>query len=63
MEKEKIHTVQEVADLLRIDNRTVQRRCTAGKFPGAYKTGEASNSHWRIPQSGLEAYLKKIGRL
>lgn len=62
MQEEKIYTADEIANELRISRRTVGRLCKRGDIPGAYKTGPATNSHWRIPQSGLDAYLKKIGK-
>jgi len=40
---------KEVAKLLRKHPRTIQRRCQAGKFPGAYKAGRS----WRIPRQTL----------
>jgi excisionase family DNA binding protein len=42
-------TDKEVAKLLRKHPRTVQRRCQAGKLPGAYKAGRS----WRIPPRAL----------
>jgi excisionase family DNA binding protein len=42
-------TDKEVASALRVDPRTIQRWCKAGKLPGAYKAGRS----WRIPQKTL----------
>jgi excisionase family DNA binding protein len=55
----KVLTVDEVSKILRVHPRTVARRCADGKIPGAYKTGDARNSHWRIPQKGLDQYIKR----
>lgn len=55
---EKMLTVEEVADALRITTRAVQRYCEQGLFPGAFKTTPGVTSKWRIPQSGFDAYLK-----
>lgn len=63
MDSEPIYTVSEIAELLRVDNSTIQKWCKSGKIPGAYKTGTASNSHWRIPKSGLDIVLRAIGKL
>lgn len=56
-EPEKLLTVDEVADYLRITHRAVQRYCKEGLFPGAFKLSD-NTSDWRIPQSGLDTYLK-----
>lgn len=41
----------EVARELGMHPRSIQRRCQAGKLPGAYKAGRS----WRIPRSALRA--------
>lgn len=63
MNQEKIYTADEVSKMLRVHRKTVGRLCKRGDFPGAYKTGPAVNSHWRIPQSALDTYLKAIGKM
>ena len=40
---------REVARELGMHPRSIQRRCQAGKLPGAYKAGRS----WRIPRSAL----------
>lgn len=57
-EADKLLTVDEVAEFLRTTRRAVQRYCKADMFPGAFKLSD-NTSDWRIPQSGLDAYLKK----
>jgi excisionase family DNA binding protein len=63
MSQEKIYTTKEVADMLRVTTRYVTKVCKRGDIPGAYKVGLGRTSHWRIPQDGLDAYLKTIGKL
>jgi excisionase family DNA binding protein len=46
-------TVKEVADILRLAERTVQRLCRQGKI-GSTKLGK----HYRIPQESLDEYQK-----
>ena len=46
-------TVDEVAELLRVSARTVQRLLKEGKLPGV-RVGR----QWRIPRAELVAYLK-----
>ena len=41
----------EVARVLRMHPRSIQRRCQAGRLPGAYKAGRS----WRIPPAALRA--------
>ena len=57
-EPDKLLTVDEVAEFLRTTRRAVQRYCKDGLFLGAFKLSD-NTSDWRIPQSGLDAYLKK----
>ncbi len=56
---EHLLTVEEVAEFLRVTPRAIQRYCQEGQFPGAFKLTEGQTSDWRIPQSGLDAYLKR----
>lgn len=37
--------------------RNVQRMCRRGDFPGAFRTGKV-RGHWKIPRSGLDAYVE-----
>ena len=46
-------TVDEVAELLRVSSRTVQRLLAEGKLPGV-RIGR----QWRIPRAELLAYLR-----
>ncbi len=43
------YTVDEVADLLRLNRQTVLRMCRSGELAGAQKVG----AHWRIPRATL----------
>jgi excisionase family DNA binding protein len=49
---EKIHTVEEIALMLRIPERTVFRELREGKMRG-FKAGGA----WRVPQSAIDEYI------
>ena len=51
--KDKLFTIKEVADYLRVSERSVLRYIEAGKL-NASKVG-----WWRIKQSSLENFLKK----
>lgn len=50
----KLLTVREVADLLRVHQRTAYRLITGGSIQ-AIKIG----SQWRVPESALMEYLEK----
>ena len=47
-----IMTIKEVADYLKVNERTVYRMASAGKIP-AFKVGGA----WRIKATELEAWI------
>lgn len=55
---EKIYTLQEVAEILRVSTRTVTRRVSSGELEG-YREGIM----WRVPESSLRAYLEKRKQL
>lgn len=44
----------EVAEVIRETTANVSRRAARGEFPGAVQIGR----NWRIPQTGLDAFLK-----
>jgi excisionase family DNA binding protein len=52
---EKLLTVKEVAQKLRISQATVLNLIDSGEFPGAFKAG----NQWRIPESVLEDYIRR----
>jgi acetyl-CoA synthetase len=52
----KLYTPQEIADLLKVDLRTVYRWIREGKL-AALKAG----SQWRIEESALEGFLSQKG--
>ena len=53
-------TIAEVADLLRVSERTVWRMCRAGQLQGARKlVPDNPRSPWRIPESAV--YPVQIG--
>jgi excisionase family DNA binding protein len=51
-------TTTEVANILHVTLGTVINMIKKGRFPGAYKVDPGSKSIWRIPQSGLDAFLE-----
>lgn len=51
---EQILTVKQVAEYLKVNERTVYRMATAGKLP-AFKVGAS----WRFKQAELEQWIKK----
>lgn len=55
---EKLYTPDEVAKILNVTSRAIQKYCQQGRLPGAFKLGPAT-SPWRIPQSALDSFLKK----
>jgi predicted DNA-binding transcriptional regulator AlpA len=50
-------TPRQVAKELQHDPDSISRMCARGDFPGAFRTGKRRGV-WRIPRSGLEAYVK-----
>jgi len=56
MSTETIHTLQEVADLLRVDRSTAQRLVQSGNFPGAFTIGSGKRKFWRVPDSGIQQF-------
>jgi transcriptional regulator with XRE-family HTH domain len=62
IEKDRIYSAQEVAGMLDVNRRSVQRYAKSGRIPGAHKLGGLS-SEWRIPGSGLYEYLVSIGAI
>lgn len=38
-----------------LGKEAIQNACASGKVPGAFKTANKSNGHWRIPVSGMLA--------
>jgi excisionase family DNA binding protein len=50
-------TVRQVAEMLDVTTRTVQRMVRRGDFPGAYQLPGGSHSTFVIPKSDLDAYL------
>ena len=51
---DQILTIKEVADYLKVNERTVYRMATAKKIP-AFKVGGS----WRITQAELEKWIKE----
>ncbi len=51
---DQIMTVKEVADYLKVNERTVYRMAAAGKIP-AFKVGGS----WRFKQAAIEEWIKE----
>lgn len=51
-------TRDEVAQLLRVNIRTVERWLKNGSLKG-YKLGDGKTSLWRIPEAELKNFLRK----
>lgn len=58
MTQDELLTSRQVADQLRVTERTVVREIARGRFPNAFKAGRA----WRIPRSDLSDYINKRKR-
>lgn len=54
----KLLTRKEVADLLRVDPRTVERWLRSGKLKG-YKLGSGKTAPWRIDEVEVQKFLEK----
>lgn len=50
MNKEKVYTVRQVASMLGVNARTVQRWIKANRFPNAYKAFEGETAPYLIPE-------------
>ncbi len=57
MNKDKLLTIKEVAETLRVSERSINRYITSGKLK-ASKIG-----WWRIKQSDLEGFLSKTSNI
>ena len=51
---EDVLTIEDTAQLLRLNTVYLRRRVSSGGFPGAIRIGRV----WRIPRSAYEAVLK-----
>jgi excisionase family DNA binding protein len=51
-------TRKEVAELFRVDPRTVERWLKSGRIKG-YKLGKARTAPWRVDVSEIKKFLKK----
>ena len=54
---EKLYKLSEVAEMLRVSKTTIYRFLYKGKLKG-FKTGEAGQSEWRIPESTIEKFME-----
>lgn len=55
----KLLTVDQVAERVGKDSRTVQRWCVRGILEGARKNGPFANSPWVVPETAVLDYEKK----
>lgn len=53
------YTVEEVSLLLRLHRDTVVRRMKAGEFGQVANLGSEKQPDWRIPASGINAYIER----
>jgi excisionase family DNA binding protein len=56
---EKYYTIQEAALLLSVSTRTIERKLAAREFGAAVNLGTVDRPVYRIPASGLNAYLEQ----
>lgn len=54
-------TRKEVADILKVDPRTVERWLKVGALKG-YKLGEGKTAPWRIEREEIQRFLEKNKR-
>lgn len=59
----KVYTIEEVAEVLKVHDRTVRRYIKAGDLK-AVNLGSAGQPNWRIQEDDLMAFLesRKTGR-
>lgn len=50
---QKFYTAAEVAQIMRVTQRTITIKTGQGLFPGAFKIGY----EWRYPQEAIDAYI------
>ena len=53
-------TAQEVADLIRLDEKTVRRRTRRGEIPGAMNVGTEKRPVWRYDARRIDDWLKRL---
>jgi excisionase family DNA binding protein len=52
-------TSAEARALLRVSRWKLEALIRDGELDGTIKTGDASNSHYRIPEEAVSAYLER----
>lgn len=57
--EEKIYTMVEVQDQLRISRMQVWRLLQRGEFPHAFKIGGGKTSHWRFTASDIMKFKER----
>ena len=55
---ETIYTVQEVADIMKVEPRTIKKWLTAGSLKG-FKLSDSPRSEWRITGEQLQNFIKQ----
>lgn len=53
---ERILTVAEAADWLRLSEQTIRRMCDEGDLTGAFRAGDRQ---WRIPAASIAEYISR----
>ncbi len=59
MSEDKLLTVAEVAERLRLSKRTILGYLRAGKLEGVQVGTEGSGRRWRVPESEINSYIEK----
>ena len=60
MQSKSFYTVDEVAAILQVTDRTVRNLINRGRFPGAHKIDpDLSRSPYRIPKTDLEKFIQR----
>lgn len=53
---ERILTVAEAADWLRLSEQTIRRLCEGGELEGSFRAGDRQ---WRIPAASVAGYISR----
>lgn len=51
-------STRQVASRLGVSSKTVAHYCSAGKLPGARKTGDQKGGRWIVPASAVLAFIR-----
>jgi len=51
--------VEQVAQMMAISKRTIQRLVKKGAFPHAFRAGDGTRSRWRFTRADVENFIKQ----